>query len=114
MREPLDLPQAVEEPTRTRPRIVQDFRHASRTARSMAQLRGLMCGAAWALGFHHLLLQGASGQVWLAGLPPGWTAVSPASGDAVLAVAMQSYAPFLWSDISRLVMLSQPQRDFLD
>jgi LuxR family transcriptional regulator, quorum-sensing system regulator CciR len=114
MSEPLDLPQAVEEPTRTRPRIVQDFAHASRTARSMAQLRGLMCEAAWALGFHHLLLQGASGQVWLADLPPGWTAVSPASGDAVLAVAMQSYAPFLWSDIPRLVALSRPQRDFLD
>jgi LuxR family quorum-sensing system transcriptional regulator CciR len=109
----LDLPQP-EEPVRTRPRIVQDFAHASRTARSTAQLRGLLCEAAWALGFHHLLLQGASGQVWLADLPPGWTAVAPVSGDAVLAAAMQSYAPFLWSDISRLVVLSRAQHDFLD
>jgi LuxR family quorum-sensing system transcriptional regulator CciR len=111
--EPLDLPQ-VEEPVRSRPRIVQDFAHASRAARSIAQLRGLLCEAAWALGFHHLLLQGASGEVWLADLPPGWNAIAPASGDAVLAAASQSYAPFLWSDISRLVALSRPQRDFLD
>jgi LuxR family quorum-sensing system transcriptional regulator CciR len=111
--EPLDLPQA-EERVRSRPRIVQDFAHASRAARSVAQLRGLLCEAAWALGFHHLLLQGASGEVWLADLPPGWNAVAPASGDAVLAAASQSYAPFLWSDISRLVALSRPQRDFLD
>jgi len=113
MSEALDLPPA-EEPVRTRPRIVQDFAHASRAVRSMAQLRGLLCETAWALGFHHLLLQGASGQVWLADLPPGWTAVAPASGDAVLAAAAQSYAPFLWSDISRLIALSRPQRDFLD
>jgi LuxR family quorum-sensing system transcriptional regulator CciR len=113
MSEPLDLPQA-EEPGRVRPRIVQDFAHASRAARSMAQLRGLLCETAWALGFHHLLLQGASGQVWMADLPPGWNAVAPASGDAVLAAAVQSYAPFLWSDISRLVVLSRPQRAFLD
>jgi len=113
MSEPLDLPQ-IEEPTRTRPGIVQDFAHASRTARSVAQLRGLLCEAAWALGFHHVLLQGACGQVWLADLPPGWTAVAPAPGDAVLAAAAQSYAPFLWSDISRLMTLSRPQRDFLD
>jgi LuxR family quorum-sensing system transcriptional regulator CciR len=111
--EPLDLPQ-VEEPVRSRPRIVQDFAHAARAARSVAQLRGLLCEAAWALGFHHLLLQGASGEVWLADLPPGWNAIAPVSGDAVLAAASQSYAPFLWSDISRLVALSRPQRDFLD
>jgi LuxR family transcriptional regulator, quorum-sensing system regulator CciR len=113
MSEPLDLPQP-EEPVRTRPRIVQDFAHASRSARSVVQLRSLLCETAWALGFHHLLLQGASGQVWLADLPPGWNAVAPASGDAVLAAAAQSYAPFLWSDISRLVVLNRPQRDFLD
>jgi LuxR family quorum-sensing system transcriptional regulator CciR len=113
MSEPLDLPQA-EEPARTRPRVVQDFAHASRSARSMAQLRALLCEAAWALGFHHLMLQGASGQVWLADLPAGWNAVAPATGDAVLAAAVQSYAPFLWSDIPRLVALTRPQRDFLD
>jgi LuxR family transcriptional regulator, quorum-sensing system regulator CciR len=113
MSEPLDLPQP-EEPPRTRAGIVQDFAHASRTARSVAQLRGLLCEAAWALGFHHVLLQGASGEVWLADLPPGWNAVTQAPDDAVLVAAAQSYAPFLWSDISRLVALSRPQRDFLD
>jgi LuxR family quorum-sensing system transcriptional regulator CciR len=113
MTEPLELPQP-EEAARTRSHIVQDFAHVSRTARSVAQLRSLLCETTWALGFHHLLLQGASGEVWLADLPPGWNAVAPASGDAVLAAAVQSYAPFLWSDISRLVSLTRSQRDFLN
>jgi len=113
MREPVEL-QQLEEPTRIRSRIVQDFAHTSRSVRSIAQLRGLLCETAWALGFHHLLLQAASGQVWMADLPPGWTAVAPPSADAVLATAAQSYAPFLWSDISRLVPLTRAQRDFLD
>ena len=113
MSEHLALPQ-LEESARTRPRIVQDFAYVSRSARSTAQLRSMLCETAWALGFHYLVLQGASGQVWLADLPPGWTAVVPISSDAVLAAAMQSYAPFLWSDISRLVALNRSQRDFLN
>ena len=61
MSEPLDLPDAGRAPTRYAVRgIVQDFARVSRTARSMAQLRSLLCETAWALGFHHLLLQGAS------------------------------------------------------
>jgi LuxR family quorum-sensing system transcriptional regulator CciR len=32
----------------------------------------------------------------------------------VLVAAVQSFAPFLWADIPRLVPLSRPQRDFLD
>ena len=113
MTEPFELTQP-EEAARTRSHIVQDFAHVSRTARNVAQLRSLLCETTWALGFHHLLLQGASGEVWLADLPPGWNAVAPASGDAVLAAAVQSYAPFLWSDISRLVSLTRSQRDFLN
>jgi LuxR family quorum-sensing system transcriptional regulator CciR len=113
MHEPVELPQP-EEPNRTRTRIVQDFAHISRSVRSIAQLRSLLCETTWALGFHHLLLQAASGQVWMADLPPGWNAVAPPSADAVLAAAAQSYAPFLWSDISRLIPLTRHQRDFLD
>ncbi len=113
MSEPLELPQP-EEPARARSRIVQDFAHVSRSARSMAQLRGLLCETAWALGFHHLLLQGASAEVWLADLPPAWNAVVPASADAVLMAAAQSYAPFLWSDISRLMSLTRGQREYMD
>ncbi|HEY0265689.1 MAG TPA: autoinducer binding domain-containing protein [Rhizomicrobium sp.] len=97
-----------------RPRIVQDFARAARSARDLAQLRTLMCEAVWALGFHHLLLQGGTGAVWLADLPPGWNAVAQVSGDAVVTAASQSFAPFLWSDISRLVALTRGQRDFLD
>ena len=115
MSEALDLLQMEPEGlARARPRIVQDFARAARNARDLTQLRVLLCEAVWALGFHHLLLQGAAGQVWLADLPPAWTAVEVPSGDAVLAAAAQSYAPFLWSDISRLVSLTRAQRDFLD
>jgi LuxR family quorum-sensing system transcriptional regulator CciR len=99
---------------RARPRIVQDFARAARSVRDMAQLRALLCEAVWALGFHHFLLQGGAGQVWLADLPEGWPAMAEPSGDAVLVTAAQSYAPFLWSDIARLVALTPAQRDFLD
>src|SRR5262249_37515087 len=96
-----------------RPRIVQDFAQASRGVRDLAQLRGLLRDGVWALGFHHFLLQGAMGQIWLADLPPNWVAAATPSGDAVLVTAAQSYAPFLWSDISRLVALTPAQSGFL-
>lgn len=102
-----------QEPVRNRQRIVDDFAHAARSARDVAQLLSQLREAAGALGFHHLLLQGAGGGEWLADLPAGWPAAVP-QGDAVLAAAALSYAPFLWSDIPRLLALSQPQRDFLD
>lgn len=106
-----DLPQPQGD---VRARIVQDFSRAARGAADMAQLRALLCEGVQALGFDHFLLQGAAGQVWLADLPTGWTTAAALSGDAVLAVASQSYAPFLWSDIPRLVGLTGGQRDFLD
>src|SRR5437868_5565726 len=92
------------------PRIVQDFAQASHGARDITQLRQRLHDAARALGFHYFLLQSAAGHAWLADLPPGWTGAAP-SHDAVLATAAQSYAPFLWSDISRLIALTQGQRD---
>jgi len=96
-----------------RPRIVQDFAQGAQGAQDLAQLRTRLGEAARALGFHHFLLQGGGGQVWLADLPPGWTMAAPAD-DAVLVTAAQSYAPFLWSDISRLIALTSGQRDFMD
>jgi len=96
-----------------RPRIVQDFAHAARNVRDLVQLRGLLRDAVWALGFHHFLLQGSLGQVWLADLPPDWAAASGPSSDAVLVTAAQSYAPFLWSDISRLAPLTSSQTAFI-
>jgi LuxR family quorum-sensing system transcriptional regulator CciR len=53
------------------------------------------------------------GQVWLADLPPSWVAAPAPSSDAVIATAAQSYAPFLWSDISRLIALTPVQSDFI-
>jgi LuxR family quorum-sensing system transcriptional regulator CciR len=65
------------------------------------------------LGFQHLLLQGACGSPWLADLPQGFDVAVEAGDDAVLAAASQGFAPFLWSDIPRLVTLTPGQRAFL-
>jgi LuxR family quorum-sensing system transcriptional regulator CciR len=107
-------PPRPQEPVRTRQRIVDDFAHAARSAQDMAQLLLRLREAAGALGFDHLLLQGAGGGEWLADLPAGWSAAAVPQADPVLAAAALSYAPFLWSDIPRLLALSQAQHDFLD
>lgn len=113
MSEAVELPPTGPE-ARARPRIVQDFTRASRGVRDAVQLRALLCEAVGALGFHHFVLQGAQGQLWLADLPPGWMTAAAPSSDAVLVTASQSYAPFLWSDISRLIALTPYQCDFID
>ncbi len=97
-----------------RPQMVQDFARAVPDLRDLTQLRGLLRDGVWALGFHHFLLQGAGGQVWLADLPQDWVPASGPSSDAVLMTAAQSYAPFLWSDISRLMALTPAQNRFMD
>jgi LuxR family quorum-sensing system transcriptional regulator CciR len=98
-----------------RARIVQDFSRRARAASEHARLRVALCEAARALGFHHVLLQAACGAVWLADIPADWrTKLATAEDDAVLAVAPQTYAPFLWSDIPRLATLSPAQRAYLD
>ena len=115
MDEAVDLPEMGRDgQINVRPQIVQDFARASRAARDVAQLRSLLRDGVWALGFHHFLLQGAMGQVWLADLPVDWIAAPAPSSDAVLVTAAQSYAPFLWSDISRLTVLTPVQTDFID
>ncbi|MDB5734690.1 MAG: LuxR-family transcriptional regulator [Alphaproteobacteria bacterium] len=91
--------------------LVQSFSRAAHAARDMEALRLLLTGAAQRLGFHHLMLQGASGAVWLTDMPPAWQAPQ---GDAALAAASQCYAPFLWSDIPRLIACTPAQRAFLD
>jgi LuxR family quorum-sensing system transcriptional regulator CciR len=92
--------------------LVQDFARAARSVRDMRALGGLLRETAVALGFHHVLLQAAGGEVLLADLPEGWVRpLLPA--DAALAAAAQCFAPFLWSDICRLIACSQAQRDFL-
>ena len=114
MSEPVEFPAAVPEgQINARPRIVQDFAFAARSVRDVGHLRGLLRDGVWALGFHHFLLQGAMGQVWLADLPQDWVMSGP-SADAVLATAAQCYAPFLWSDISRLTALTPAQNGFID
>ena len=70
-------------------------------------VRSLLCEAVWALGFDYLLVQGQDGSFWLADLPSAWHVSRPvAEGDAVLAAAALSYAPFLWSDSCSRVLLT--------
>lgn len=109
-----EAPQMIQSPSDKRARIVQDFQRSALGAATTARLRVSLCEAARALGFHHVLLQGAGGGVWLADMPVTWRADPSQDSDAVLAAAAQSYAPFLWSDIARLMILSSAQRDFLD
>ena len=92
--------------------LVQDFARAARSARDMRTLGVVLREAGAALGFHHVLLQSAGGEVLLADLPEDWRAATPGA-DAVLAAAAQCFAPFLWSDICRLIACTQAQRDFL-
>jgi len=114
MSDGLEFPISASEPqANTRPRIVQDFARASHGARDIAQLRILLCETARALGFDYFLLQGAGGHAWLAELPPG-LAMAASPHDAVLVTAAQSYAPFLWTDIARLITLTPDQRRFID
>jgi LuxR family quorum-sensing system transcriptional regulator CciR len=91
--------------------LVQSFSRAAVAARDMKTLRALLVDASRGLGFHHLMLQGACGSLWLGDMPPDWHAPPD---DAALAVASQCYAPFLWSDIPRLSPHTPAQRAFLD
>jgi len=109
-----EAPQMVQVPADRRARIVQEFSRAARAATGTPRLRVALCNAARALGFHHVLLQGACGGTWLADMPAGWSAAPSPAEDAVLAAAAQTYPPFLWSDIPRLSALTPAQRDFLD
>lgn len=95
--------------------LVQNFSRAVSAARDLETLRLVLAGAVQGLGFHHLILQGACGAAWLADMPSAWqAATSGVSGDAALAAASQCYAPFLWSDIPRLIACTQAQHGFLD
>ena len=95
--------------------LVQNFTRAVGAARDLETLRLLLAGAVQGLGFHHLMLQGASGTAWLVDMPSAWQAPTSAiSGDAALAAASQCYAPFLWSDIPRLIACTPAQHGFLD
>ena len=115
MNDALELPSTGSEgQANARSRIVQEFTRASREARDLDRLRELFRQAVWALGFNYFLLQGETGHAWLADVPLGWTLAVGSSGDAVLTTAVQSYAPFLWSDIPRLIAPTSEQRGFLD
>ena len=92
--------------------LVQDFARAARGARDMSALGALLSQTGAALGFQHVLLQDAGGTAFSAELPPNWPQ-GPAQADAALAAAAQCFAPFLWSDICRLIPCTQAQRDFL-
>src|SRR6218665_1447985 len=98
---------------RVQPARLQDFARQARAARDLAGLRAHLTDVVRELGFRHVLLQGACGTPWLADLPQGFDVAVDAGDDAVLAAASQCFAPFLWSDIPRLLALVPGQRAFL-
>lgn len=91
--------------------LVQDFAGAARAARDMKALSVLTVAASRGLGFDYVALSGAGGPLWLADLPADW---QDRSSEAALAAASQCYAPFLWSDIPRLISLTPQQGAWLD
>ena len=92
--------------------LVQGFSRAAGGARDLSALGTLLRETGAALGFQHVLLQDAAGAVFWAELPAAWPR-GPLQADAALAAAAQCFAPFLWSDICRLIACTQGQRDFL-
>ena len=92
--------------------LVQDFARGARGARDRVALGALLRETSAKLGFHHVLVQDAQGVVLLAQVPHTWPPLFPAS-EAVLATAAQCFAPFLWSDIPRLINCTQAQRETL-
>jgi LuxR family quorum-sensing system transcriptional regulator CciR len=96
-----------------RGRVVQEFARLAAEADTVVGLRRHLCDAIGALGFDHVLLQDASGAVWLAEMPAAWRPATEATSDAVLAAAQLSFAPFLWPQIERIANLSEAQEDFL-
>ena len=92
--------------------LVQDFARAARAARDLSALAVALRQATTALGFHYLRLQKACGEAFLADLPAGWPQVL-VPADAALVAAAQCFAPFLWSDIPRLMACTPLQREFL-
>jgi hypothetical protein len=109
-----EAPQMIPALADMRGRVVQEFSRAARAVGGPSLLRAALCDAARALGFHHVLLQGACGAVWLADMPPTWRTAPTPDEDAVLTAAAQSLVPFLWSDIPRLVTPTAGRRDFLE
>ena len=91
--------------------LVQDFARGACGARDRGSLGILLRETSAKLGFHHVLLQDAEGAVLLAQMPQAWP---PPAADAVLAAAAQCFAPFLWSDIPRLIACTPAQQDFMD
>lgn len=108
-----EAPRLIPAPFDRRARIVRDFLRAGAAAASLARLRAALGETVRALGFHHTLLQGADGEVWLADMPADWHPPHPAQ-DAVLAAAIRSQLPFAWSDIGRLITLTGPRQAGLD
>jgi LuxR family quorum-sensing system transcriptional regulator CciR len=90
----------------TRAEIVEDFSRVARSVEDRDQLRDGFGKAAQLLGFDHFALQGEGARLLLADLPANWIFRPDPARDIVFAAAARSLSPFLWSDMSRLVVLN--------
>lgn len=104
---------------------VQEFVHEANRVADMASLRGLLENTVQSLGFdyyaliHHVdLSRRTDDYVRLVHYPQAWKEKSLKqeyySDDPILAVAQKSMTPFLWTDVPRLIPLSQRQEEILN
>ena len=89
-----------------RAQIAEAFSRSARVAEDRDQLRHAFGAAVRALGFDHFALQGEGARLLIADLPANWIFRPDPERDIVFAAAATSLAPFLWSDIPRLLPLS--------
>jgi len=86
--------------------IVEMFSRSARVAEDRDQLRQAFGQAVRTLGFDHYALQGEGARLLIADLPANWIFRPDPARDIIFAAAAHSLAPFLWSDIPRLVALA--------
>ncbi|MBV9548637.1 MAG: hypothetical protein JO256_03075 [Alphaproteobacteria bacterium] len=89
-----------------RAQAVEAFAHLVRVATDRDQLRQGLGTTVRVLGFDHFALQGEGARLLLADLPANWIFRPDPRRDIIYAAAGRALAPFLWSDIPRLMRLS--------
>jgi LuxR family quorum-sensing system transcriptional regulator CciR len=105
---------------------VEDFVRASKRATDMAELGGLLSDAVEGFGFDHVALVRhanladpveAARSLQFVDYPEAWRVLMRSRGyladDPVLTACQKTAAAFLWSDVSKIIVLSARQSEIL-